>query len=122
MDVLGLHTGGTSWRRVRILIEHLPPESATKTAMRLRAEAEGAPADEDYEPADAPWSSLEMLTAVAIDRLSEISYYVQRGNGGKPDKPKPLPRPGVRDKSKRKLRPVEGAMAEHLFRRINGAA
>lgn len=119
--MLGLHTGGTSWRRVRIAIEHLPPQSATKTAMRLRAEAEGAEAADDFEPADAPWSSLEMLTAVAIDRLGEISYVIQKSNGGKPEKPKPLPRPGVRDKSKRKLKPVEGDMAEHLFRRINAA-
>ena len=47
--MLGLYRGGTSWRRVRITIEHLPPESPTKTAMRLDAEHAGVAADEDYE-------------------------------------------------------------------------
>lgn len=121
MDVLGLYRGGTSWRRVRITIEHLPPESVTKTAMRLDAEARGVQADEDADPADAPWSSLEMLTAVVIDRLGELTYVLQKVNGGKPDKPKPTPRPGVRSKKKTKFAPVSGANAEHLWRRLNAA-
>lgn len=87
--------------------------------MRLAAEAAGAQPDEDSEPADAPWSSLEMLTAVVIDRLGELSYVLQKANGGKPDKPKPTPRPGVRAAKKKRFAPVSGANAEHLFRRLN---
>ncbi|WP_344098576.1 hypothetical protein, partial [Nocardiopsis tropica] len=83
------------------------------------AEHAGVAADEDYEPADAPWSSLEMLTAVVIDRLGELSYVLQKSNGGKPDKPKPTPRPGVRAKKKTRFAPVSGANAEHLWRRLN---
>jgi hypothetical protein len=121
VDVLGLYRGGTSWRRVRFTIEHLPPESVTKTAMRLDAEARGVQADEDYEPADAPWSSLEMLVAGLRDDVREVTYVLQKTHGGKPDKPKPIERPGVRSKKKTKFAPVSGANAEHLFRRLNAA-
>lgn len=119
LDLLDLHRGRLSWRRLRVLIDHLPPESATKTAMRLAAEADGVP-ETDAEPADAPWSQTEMLLAVVIDRLGDLTYVLQRAHGGKPEKPKPLPRPGVRRKKKKPLRPLNAVEAEWLFRHING--
>ncbi len=121
MDVLGLYRGGQSWRGVRIFIEHLPPETATKTAMRLAAEAEGIQPDEDASPADAPHSALEMSVIALRDDVRYLTYVVQASNGGKGKPPEPLERPGVRSKKNRRLKPVEGAMAEHLFRRINAA-
>ncbi|MGW9637433.1 hypothetical protein [Nocardiopsis alba] len=103
---------------MRIEIEHLPPESPTKTAMRIAAEAEGVHSEEGFEPADAPWSALEMLVAGLRDDVREGTYVLQKANGGKPDKPKPIERPGVRAKKKTKFAPVTGANAEHLFRRL----
>lgn len=90
-----------------MLIDHLPPESATITAIRaglsedeLEASGEGA------DPAKGRWSSLEMLMASVIDELRALQYlyvsaHVAQGQAGKP--PEPVARPGV-VKRKRKTR------------------
>lgn len=87
-----------SLRRLRILIEHLPPESATKTAMRRNATPEqiaAATADEDYRPDLAPWSSLEMLTASLLDAVRMNTAAMIAVNGGPQPSVDPTPRPGI---------------------------
>lgn len=83
-----------TYRELGVLIDHLPPESATTTAIRDGMTAEQLAA----LPAPAghgPWSRTESLLADVCDRLEWVIYAVYAAQGGKPDKPKPMPRPGV---------------------------
>jgi hypothetical protein len=93
-----------------VLIDHLPPESATITAVRAslsdeELEERGAGSD----PAKGRWSAAEMLLAAVIDELRSIQYlyvsaHVKQGQAGKP--PEPVARPGVtkRDRKARRTR------------------
>lgn len=47
------------------------------------------------DPDDA-WTLEAQLLAGIHDRLAELIYVQQRKAGGKPPRPKPIPRPGVR--------------------------
>ncbi|MEV4739790.1 hypothetical protein [Streptomyces sp. NPDC049555] len=113
-----------SWRQLRVLLEHLPPESATMTALRnaapaadLDAQAEGA------DPSRGRWSQTELLLAQAIDALNRLTHYyalVNTSGGKKPEAPPPVPRPGIAATPAR--RRISDAAAETLFQIINGAA
>lgn len=98
---------------VHDLIEHLPPESASKTAARDEAD----PADLARLPAPkghGPWSAVEMRLADVIDQLSWVTYAIYHSQGGKPKRPKPYPRPGVADQNK--PRQVGGRALAYLQR------
>lgn len=115
-----------SWRRLRVLIEHLPPESATKTAMRNAIPVEELERlAEKSEPERAPWSHQEQLLAAAVDALRRVEYILILANSDKgsrkPKAPEPVPRPGVRQQRK-KAAPITDKGAERLFRLINGGA
>ena len=65
-------------------VRHLPPDSALRREM---------------DP-DTAWLTGEptpMLLAAIYDQLSWLQYTIVKANGGKPMKPRPLKRPGVRD-------------------------
>lgn len=67
---------------------YLPPDSALKT---------------EIEPGNN-WLSgqrTDMLLATVCDLLSMFQYTYLKANGGKPKKPKPIPRPGVKDSVQR---------------------
>jgi len=73
-------------RALLSFVKHLPPDSA------LRRE---------IDP-DAIWQTdryAAMLLATISDQLSALNYMFSRSHGGKPKKPKPIPRPGVSDGS-----------------------
>lgn len=93
IDVLDVYRGRLSLRRLRILIQHLPPESATKAAIR-NATPEDAPAGE-YRPDLAPWSGTEMLLAAILDAVRTQTSVAVAAAGGKPAEVKPTPRPGI---------------------------
>lgn len=93
IDVLDVYRGRLSLRRLRILIQHLPPESATKTALR-NAQPDDAPAGES-RPDLAPWSGAEMLLAAVLDAVRMNTNVLVAANGGKPGDFKPTPRPGI---------------------------
>jgi hypothetical protein len=114
-----------TWRQLRVLIQHLPPESATMTALR------NGLTDEEFDqqaregkPEEGSWSMTDQLLAGAIDALREIQYTLVLANldkkARKPRRPEPLPRPGVARKKKRE--PMSEAAAEQLFTLINGGA
>ncbi|MEU1778098.1 hypothetical protein ABZ545_01270 [Streptomyces abikoensis] len=114
-----------SWRRLRILIEHLPPESATMTALRNSLDDdEWAEHAERGEPEAARWSQLEQLTAALIDAVRRVEYVLicvnRDGKSPPPDPPEPIPRPGTKTRTKRP--PLSDESAEILFRLINGGA
>ena len=65
-------------------VRHLPPDSA------LRRE---------IDP-DVAWltdEKLALLLAHVSDQLAWLQYTLVKANGGRPKKPKPIPRPGVKD-------------------------
>ncbi|MET9728682.1 hypothetical protein [Streptomyces zaomyceticus] len=114
-----------SSRRLRVLIQNLPPESATMTALRNDLTAE------DYErqarngkPEEGRWSMAEQLLAGVTDALREIQYILvvanSDGKGRKPRRPEPIRRPGVAPKQQREQ--MTEVAAERLFQLINGGA
>lgn len=96
IDVLDVYRGRLSLRRLRILIEHLPPESATKTAMRNAITPEQmAAATSESRPDLAPWSNVEMMLAALKDEIVLSRSVAVAAAGGKPGEFRPTPRPGI---------------------------
>lgn len=89
-----------SLRRLRVLIEHLPPESATKTALRNSIPAEVLERSSgEGRPDLAPWSGTETLLAQVKDELRLLRMVTVAANGGKPGEFVPTSRPGIPPKS-----------------------
>lgn len=115
--------GGDSkmtWRLLGNLIRHLPPESATKTALRNQmSDAEIKNAASDADPSQGQWSHQEMLIASLVDAVRINTFALRRLNGDKKaPAPDPVPRPGVKPKGqKRRLTPEQTAA---VLRRIRG--
>lgn len=114
-----------TWRQLRVLIQHLPPESATMTALRNAMTAE------EYEkqsrrgkPEEGRWSMEEQLLAGITDSLRRLEYILiavnHDGKGRKPRRPEPMRRPGVGEPAKAAALTDRGA--ETLFKLINGGA
>ncbi|GHD70124.1 hypothetical protein GCM10010317_076750 [Streptomyces mirabilis] len=120
-----MHRGEMSWRRLRVLIQHLPPESATMTALRnAMSDEELAEQADKGEPEKGRWSQQDLLLAVVADRLAELSHlYVgvnRNPKTAKPKPPEPIRRPGAKaPKAKARL---SDEQAERLFHLINGGA
>lgn len=98
IDVLDVYRGSLSLRRLRILIEHLPPESVTKTAIRrdlTPEQIEAARSNTDHRPDLAPWSNIEMLTASLLDAVRLNTASMIAVNGGPQPHVDPTPRPGI---------------------------
>lgn len=77
-------------------LDWLPPESATKTAMRDDMDPAEL-AELAREPAEGygPWSGDRSMLAEIRDSVERVVYAVIRANGGKTPPPEPYPRPGV---------------------------
>ena len=107
-----------SWRRLRVLIQHLPPESATWTALRNGMSDDDLAAQADKgEPEKGRWSQIEQLTASLLDATRRVEYVLICANTEKksqrPEPPKPTRRPGAKP-----LRPktqLTEAGADFLF-------
>jgi hypothetical protein len=92
--------GGASrltFRRLLSLVEQLPPESRTKTAMRDDMDPfEIAAQVEEPRPGWGPWSHTDHLLAQIGERLDSLQVTLVRVmTEAKPSDPPPLPRPGV---------------------------
>jgi hypothetical protein len=114
-----------SWRRLRVLIQHLPPESATWTALRnAMSDEELAEQADKGEPEKGRWSQLEQLVASVADRLARVEYVLICANTEKkakrPDPPEPIRRPGA--KAQRPKAKLTESGANTLFQLINGGA
>lgn len=90
-----------TWRMVGVLIDHLPMESATKTAVRdatppgeLAAAAKRA----NGQPGWGPMSPTDFRLLALADRLDEVAVAIYRAAGAKPRDPEPYPRPGLMPK------------------------
>ncbi|GAA2192701.1 hypothetical protein [Streptomyces bangladeshensis] len=108
-----------------MLIQHLPPESATWTELR-NATPEDLLAEQAVsgEPEKGQWSHLEQLVAIVADRLARVEYVLICANTEKkskrPDPPEPIRRPGTRPR-KKKARLTEQS-ADRLFELLQGGA
>jgi hypothetical protein len=114
-----------TWRQLRVLIQHLPPESATWTALRNALSPEEiAEQVERGEPESGQWSQLEQLVAMVADRVARLEWVLWVVNiehkSKRPDPPEPIRRPGGKP-AKRKARLTEGS-ADRLFQLLNGGA
>jgi hypothetical protein len=106
--------GRLSWRRLGVLVEHLPPESATKTALRDELD-DGALERLAALPrrGHGPWSHVELLLAAVHDSLERLIYVQYARAGAKVKPPEPMPRPGV---SSGNVRAINPAAREYLER------
>lgn len=84
VDLLDYYRGRLSARRLRVLIRHLPREAALVRALHGDA---------------ADWGLAEQLLAGAIDELAVGNWLFVAANSDEradlPDRPRPVPRPGV---------------------------
>ncbi len=75
------------------------------------------------DPSTGQWSQTEMLLALLIDTVRQLTYTTIRLQHGKKagKAPEPLPRPGVKQKNRTQNKPrFSDAQWELLFRRIQG--
>lgn len=109
---------GLTWRMLRDFIRHLPPESATMTALR-NADPDAMKTGGD--PAEGRWSQAEMLLAAIHDAVRNLEWTYATAHTPKkakrPKQPDPIPRPGATRKPQRKL---TGDQYERLYNHING--
>jgi hypothetical protein len=88
-----------------VLIQHLPPESATATEVRKAGPEPSDDGGPDADPADASWSGSELLLAAVHDRLAELAWLFVCANtpeGEKrPERPEPIRRPGIETSASR---------------------
>lgn len=84
-----------TWRRLLVLVDHFPPESATSTAIRNSASKDEL-AERRGDGTKAPWSATELLLAQLIDAVRINTWvYAQSKSKSKLPKPDPIPRPGM---------------------------
>lgn len=110
-----------------MLIEGLPPESATWTAIRnATPESDTADATEEARPETAPWSRLEMLVAQVTDAVNHNTYVLTVVNSEKNAKvqpPDPVRRPGWRPQgAKRQAAPSSAAAWAKLDAMLSATA
>lgn len=85
LDIRDLGTPALTYRRLRLILEQSPRTSAFARSVAGDV---------------AEWSTTDHLTAAVFDALNIANW--QRG-GGKGRRPKPLPRPGVEDKTSKTI-------------------
>lgn len=116
--------GGRSrltWRLLGNLVRHLPPESATMTALRndQPADAKGG-----GDPSKGRWSQAEVLLAGLLDEFRYLrhdytSTHLAKG-AKKPTAPEPIPRPGVTSSGGKRQKGLTAEQYDVLYRHING--
>jgi hypothetical protein len=98
IDLMDLWRGRLSFRRLALLIRHLPSESWTQTALRDAAEGELAePADNELASfTGQPWALANYQLASLKDEIAHLRFVVARSAGNdKYPPPTPTPRPGL---------------------------
>jgi hypothetical protein len=126
IDLGDLFRAGTrlTWRRLGVLIEHLPPESATKTALRDELD-DGTLSRLASAPrrGHGPWSHVELLLAAVHDSIERLIYVQYQWAGAKSLKaPEPMPRPGVGRSNVRAISPEAHEYLEQVRARNAAAA
>lgn len=108
VDLRDLFTGGMSWRRLAVLLEHLPIESAFKTAVRDATDLSALPEPEDG--VYGPTSQAEVL-------IARVGDLVQHGLWmfADPDtRPKQAPTPYFRFGERSNVHPISAEAAAYM--------
>ena len=117
-------SGRRSWRWLRVVIEHLPPESHTMTALRNElTPMQLAEQADKGEPEKARWSQLEQLIASNIDATRRVEWALWSVNTEKKkrsDPPDPMRRPGAGPKKTRAQ--LTEKSADKLLKLLQGGA
>jgi hypothetical protein len=105
-----------------VLIQHLPPESHTMTALRNElTDEELAEQARKGEPEKGRWSQTEQILALLADRVGQLAhYYASTHSSRKQHPPDPIRRPGA--KGIRGKQELSNEQAVTLFQLINGGA
>lgn len=99
-----MYRGKWSVRKLGVLIDGLPPESATLTALRNAApEATGNSSAAPHDAAEDRWSSMEMLLATLIDELRFMRWTYGSVHGSKSAPPSPVRRPGAGGSGRKRM-------------------
>jgi hypothetical protein len=78
-----------------VLVDQLPTESATSTAIR-NSVPEDELAARRSDPKRAPWSSTDYLLATLVDEVRHLAWmYAQSHSKSKVPHPDPIERPGI---------------------------
>jgi hypothetical protein len=121
LDFTDLFIPGTrlTWRKLLVLIHHLPPESAVNTAVRNKLpDSIMARQGAKLDPAKSTWSSLESLMALLIDEIRQQTWtYVQSKSEKRVPRPTPIRRPGLPE---RRERTITLEAAQRLDPRLSG--
>lgn len=98
-----------------MLINGLPQESATHTALRDAAPARVVAEKVTASAGHGRWSHEATILAAIYDQLGALRYEQQALAGVKsPTKPRPMPRPGVGEAAK--VRPISAEARDYLSR------
>lgn len=98
-------------RLLLMFVDGLPPESLTRTAQRNEYSDEQLAQLAKQQTGHGPWSHHDNLLVDLIDELRWNTYATSAAAGGKPEQPKPYPRPGVLGSGPRKGRLTPEQMA-----------
>lgn len=116
-----------TWRRLGVLIDWLPGECATKTAIRDSLTDEEIAQFADSAPdGHGAWSSETLRLAAledAVNRLTAVTIFLAGDRKGQPKMPDPVRRPGLTGKAV-KRKPVltdEGRAYLKYLRENHGA-
>ncbi|MFF0736911.1 hypothetical protein ACFYVK_35520 [Streptomyces chartreusis] len=114
-----------SWRRLRVLISHLPAESATWTALRNELTPQQlAEQAEKGHPEKGRWSQQEQLLASVVDAVRRVEWVLWSVNieqkSKRPDAPEPMRRPGAGPKKTKAQ--LTDKSADRLFELLQGGA
>jgi hypothetical protein len=113
LDFIDLFVPGSrlTWRKLLVLVHHLPPESAVNTAIRNNTSEDVlSRAGAKYDPVKASWSAVESLLALLVDETRNQTWtYVQSKTDKRIARPTPIRRPGVGTTRRERAIPLEAA-------------
>jgi hypothetical protein len=110
---------GLTWRKLLVLVHHLPPESAVNTAIRnTMPDSVMAREGAKHDPTKSSWSAVESLLALLIDEIRQQTWtYVQSKSEKRIARPTPIKRPGI---GARRERAISLEAAQRMDPRLRG--
>jgi hypothetical protein len=109
VDVRDLYRGGLTYRRLLVLVENLPADSAVAAIVAKEVQDPQAP---EYE---RQWTISEHMLAAILDQLAVLSWLqIAATVKNPPPAPKPIRRPGEKSVQVRRLSAEERAMIDRI--------